>query len=190
MASRIIICIIAVSMFAGCATKSIFELSVDELANSVIIDQSDFRETIVIRSINITQQRSQGSVLFVPQFDNENYFLRSIINRQSGELIAHQIYVSVSYRGDWRVYRSANILGGEILDFTQIDSNVISCADSELTGCRISEDFAVNLTQMQFTNATQHGLTFRANTRYSDRFNDYTLPASLFQAQAQVISNL
>jgi len=190
MIRKISMMIAMVTILAGCATKSIHEFTVEELANITEVDRSDFSESIVVRGINIRQQSSQHSVLFVPQTDYENIFLRSIVERDSRKIVAHQVYVSISYRGDWRFYRSANLAGGESLDVTEISSNVITCADSALTGCRLSEDFAINLTQAQFESGVQNGLTFRANTDFSDRFNDFSIPDTVFKAQARVLEGL
>lgn len=177
-------------ILSGCAARSIYDFSHEELLSSIAIDQSEFSNSITIRSINISQQTTQGSILFVPLIDYENYFLRSYLESESKKVTLHQVYIGIMYRGDWRFYRSANLIGGQSLPFTEIDRSVVSCADSELTGCRVSEDFGITLNEQLFSNALENGLTFRVNSQFSNIHNTYTIPASVFKAQLTAIERL
>lgn len=190
MAKKTILFLASTIFLVGCASRSIFDYSVEELLAAVQIEQSDFDTSITVKSINIRQQTKQGSILFVPQIDYENFFLRSYVNRSTKEVTLHQLYVGVSYRGDWRFYQSANLQGGQSLPFTEIDRSVVSCADSDLTGCRLSEDFGITLSDQIFSGAMESGLTLRVNTSSSGIANTYSIPASMFRAQKSAIDRL
>lgn len=172
------------------ALRPIESFSIEELVTEAEVDISDYSDIITIRSMPIYQQSSQASISrLLPIIDSEQFFLRSFVSK-STEVVSHQVYVHISYRGDWRFYKSANKLGGNALDFLEIDRSVISCANTTLSGCLLSESFGIGLSSGEFREASTFGLRFRSNTNFSDRFNDFYIPPNVFKSQLQVIEGL
>ena len=95
------------------------------------------------------QFSSSATVVGLSQFDNpfggvsKQWFLRSFVGKES-HVVTHQIYVSISYLGDWITISLAATDQAQSLPVTRIDSQVGSCSAglcslSEAVGLGISD---------------------------------------------------
>lgn len=90
--------------------------------------------------------------------NNPSYhFLRSFVDKETGQRM-HQVYVRLTYGADWRFYRGAQAVGGESLEFIEIDSDV----DCYSYGCSYKESFGVTVDEDALIAAVNDGFTFKA----------------------------
>jgi hypothetical protein len=68
---------------------------------------------------------------------------------QNGVAKPPEIVGSVMYNGEWRRYYSAILRGGESVDSTFNDRDVVSCRGSRYSGCSLREGFALRPTKAQ-----------------------------------------
>ena len=65
---------------------------------------------------------------------------------------------SISYNGEWRRYNQAILRGGETVEATFADREVISCRGSRYSGCSLREGFEVRPTKDQIAKYAEAGV--------------------------------
>lgn len=69
-----------------------------------------------------------------------------------------EIVGSIMYRGEWRRYSAAILKGGESVDASFNDKDVVSCSGSRYGGCSLREGFSLKPTQAQIIKYSEGGV--------------------------------
>jgi hypothetical protein len=105
--------------------------------------QDDPLETSAVISTEPFFKKKQGLFGTV----SSDKFMRAIVDKKSGA-ISYQLYIWVSYYGDWQFFDQVNLetSSGPLPAKTRVlDRNVVSCAASRFAGCLMSEHLAVDV---------------------------------------------
>ncbi len=164
MKASLVVSVAAIALaLSACATTGSHDATTAYGVASAVTVESDPYDQIV---------RYRGPSLRESQFagDYSDYFLRS---RMIGDEWVHQIYVSIGWRGEWRHYNRASLLGGEAVEFTRIGSHVEGC--SGYSGCFLREIFGATLSDDQLSRGAIYGIAVRF---YSQRgaVKDFEFP--------------
>lgn len=77
--------------------------------------------------------------------------------KKNGKLSGPMVVGSIMYRGEWRRYNQAILRGGEAVDATFGDRDVVSCSGSRYGGCSLREGFEVRPTKEQIIKYAEGG---------------------------------
>lgn len=152
---RILVLAIALVM-AGCSTN-MANKSPDYIASKVERQDSEFDSSVTY--LGPVHSTSQQRGLFS---DSQYVRLRAFENKETGKM-QYQIYVVVSYVGNWRYYESASFVGGDTVKAAGVNRKVNFCQASGM--CSHNEDIIINITPQQLVQAQGKGLKFRVNSR-------------------------
>jgi hypothetical protein len=136
----------------------------------VSVDDDPFQPLVVFRSQTIDITPELG-------FTSLSYSLVGSAVRQTKQTSSIAVIVIASYRGGWRSYEYATVLGGaRIVGSKPIDEFAVRCVNSQVEDCNLTEAVRVPLP----VNAVPStDLTFQVNGRFPFRV---TVPAEDIQA--------
>lgn len=167
---------------AGCgllATRPLVtEMTTEQIAAQTSFQSDRFSQVDKLIGMPISAQITQSGTYYPDRYEAR---MRSFYTEYGTD--KHQIYLSVTYYGSWRFYRSATMEGGRRLDFDNLDKSVVSCALDE---CQVREVMTAAVGNTTLQKAKQTGLTVRFGTRYSNRFTDIYFPPNYITAYLSV----
>jgi len=173
--------LLALCFVCACAAPlNIQDMSIEQMQSFITYEKSEFDsvgtyQSIPLNDSEITLFKSQSSSVTLRSFESD---IR----------VSHQLYFYITYSdSDWRFYNGINLVGGRTLDTDILDRNVIGCGHA--LGCTYSETLTLDVTGAVFEDALKRGLRFRLNSRFSDNFWEYNIPANFFIAQNKYIKN-
>jgi hypothetical protein len=128
------------------------------------------------------------SAMFVGPVESKNPFggtfrmwrLRTWIDKSNLQT-THQLYVDVSYTGNWRFYERASDDHARDLPLSKISQNLGSC--SSVLGCDHSETVGIDLSDGQLRAAATTGMEVKLWAHSGDTL---ILPVTVAQIQAQM----
>ena len=97
----------------------------------------------------------------------------------------HQLYVTNSYRGDWKFWRRANGQNANELELVEISSDVISCR----YGCSYAEAFGITLSDSLLQANRTNGYAVKVYAKSGDELV-LTIPSPLIDAQLARVAEL
>jgi len=128
---RKILILSAIVFITSCAMYNV------PLRENVEIITDDFESTITIKGLNA--HFPPGTGLGSHANKRTQYFLRSIVDKET-KSTTHQVYVVYKYgEGSWRFYDRASVKGGDSFEVVKIDRDVI-CNEY---GCSYTEQFGI-----------------------------------------------
>ncbi|MFW1974128.1 hypothetical protein [Acinetobacter bereziniae] len=168
--------IISFIMLQGCAINP----------NSNQITAQQFEQSISISTDNYTKITTlEGPKLFPGGLNN--YFLVRAFKSHKNQEIMYQIYINVTYYGDWINFNSAFDNRGTQLNTDVIKKNVSSCIAS--TGkCILNEVVTINMTLDEFESNMASGIDFQISGQGGSR--KYFIPPNYIQAFVYKLNSL
>lgn len=158
---------ILLTSIVGCASM----LSV-ELRNVVDVTTDEFEPTVKFRGIEHTIENSSFN----------RYFIRSNLDKTI-QHISHQIYVTYTYGGNWRFYNCAYSMGGNPLEFIEINRDV----DFIGHWCAHTEDFGITIPgEMLIKNPNGFSIKVKSKSGHNMIIN---ITAEQIQQQLNAINN-
>jgi len=139
---------------AGCATDY-SKQPTQAVAAATTVKDSNFDAQVRYMAPNLRSERRRG--LFM---DYHSVALRSFVDKKTG-LAANQVYVTVSYVGGWRFYRTASFEGGAQRAVLAIDRNVDFCNGGI---CAYTETLGIQLSDEELQ-AAARGMKIRLNAK-------------------------
>lgn len=103
-----------------------------------------------------------GAELYVNPFGGtfRSWLIRSFIDKKTGN-VTHQLYVDISYIGDWQYYYMAADDTAKTLDVTRIASHVGDCYG----GCSLSETIGISLDDATLRTHQNSGYTLKISAK-------------------------
>ena len=176
MRTLIAICSAALitALVAGCVNSPnrIAQKSPEELASKATVTGTKFDSSYTIRSSLIDNGFAR-------------FFLRSWVDKSTGRVDSHQIYVHVAYTGDWIFYSRATAVGGQSIGVTQIDRDV-SCSSGN---CYLSEDFGIGVSGDFLQDHINAPLELRISSKNGGGGHVLHLPASYINGHMIAVEN-
>ena len=100
-------------------------------------------------------------------------------------MVSHQIYVTIDYSYGWQFFNRANLLGGEALDFTVINREVLRCSTY---GCDYKEELGISVTDAKLREFLNSGMRIRLYAK-SGNTRDIWVTPNYIKAQLDVVQN-
>jgi hypothetical protein len=152
----------------GCITApASTEISAQEYRARIVITDDEFTKITTFKGTNLLP----GGL--------DNYFFVRAFKDERNNKFNYQIYVNVTYYGEWIHFSSAYDSNGEVLDFSIIDRKVNSCLSS--TGkCILNEVIGINMTQEQFEKYVTSGIKFKILGKNGERI--YFIPPAYVES--------
>jgi hypothetical protein len=97
-----------------------------------------------------------------------------------------QVVGSIMYNGDWRRYHSAILKGGEEVQATFNDRDVVSCRGSRYSGCSLREGFRLAPTDQQIKKYAEDGQLQIQLRAAAGEAMLVTIPVTYFEAVKEV----
>jgi hypothetical protein len=109
--------------------------------------------------------------------------IRSFIDKKNGS-VSHQIYVDISYLGNWQYFNSASDDTAKSLDVRKIDSQVGSCSSM----CNLEEVIGIDIDDATLITHKDTGYNIKINAR-SGASLIITISAEQINLQLAAINN-
>ncbi|MGJ8686329.1 MAG: hypothetical protein ACSHWQ_02535, partial [Spongiibacteraceae bacterium] len=147
----------------------------EQVAIDTTVETDEFKGTTATKSPHI---------LLKANSDKHEHMLRSFFFMSGNE--THQLYLTVTYKNDWRFYRAAYMKGGVQLDFQSIDRDVLYCYG----GCTYTESMTAALTSAQLYKAAESGLVIQFSSKVQGGNSVVSLSPAYVQGYLQAIAHL
>lgn len=165
--------VVAVAL-AGCVTQPL------QAPQGVVKKDDPFDAMVSFSGPPVGMTKSWGLMTN----DSVEWRVRAFKDRSSAKT-GRQLHVVVRYDGKaWRYYRSASFAGGVEIPTTRIASRP-SCAAGS---CSLTEELGVTLSEEQWRQAAERGLSVRLNAQALNAPLIIEVPASYVQAVDAAVS--
>jgi hypothetical protein len=128
------------------------------VGDSVQVESDQFSKDITLTGVGVLINPLGGTV--------RKWFIRSWINKDT-HAVSHQLYVSISYTGDWKFFQWAADDTSKTLEVVKIDSHVDSCSGGFL-GCDLSETVGITLDDATLRGRATQGYQIKLSAKSGD----------------------
>ncbi len=180
---KTIIQIILVLFITGCVPQSTKFVRINtptdgsyEDVLDVLLTEDDFKKTISYKGTLIGGGNFGNIMQTLSGSDGTTSFLRATHSLKT-QLTTYQLYVSITYTGDWVFYDHAYDENGLKMDTIQIARDVIDCEGSAYWGCKHREDIAVNLEREYMEQYAETGVKIQISSSAVDKDTVVELPS-------------
>ena len=177
--TRLMAPVLISAVLSGCAaTPNVSSMSPSDIEQKVLVNNSEFDANIRLTGMNLKKVEESG---FLTGYDYINYMTRSWVNKETSS-VTHQVYISIAYAaGGWRFYNSATLKGGDPLEFTSINRDVVGCqGGTYVSSCNYKETIGINLTDDFLQSKSDDGISFRISSQ-SGKENVLNIPSNYLQ---------
>ena len=157
----------AIISLSGCATPDGGTAAALHIRS---IEDDQFSKNVVIN----------GAEVYVNPFGGtfRSWFIRSWVDKKT-HAVSHQLYVDISYIGQWEFFSFAADDTAKTLDVTKINSKVGDC----FGGCSLSETIGISLDDSILRSRVTNGYQIKVSAKSGDSL---ILPISPEQIRLQM----